>query len=250
MSGPEIKIIDESRFSFGEARFRRLQAGDTARKTTRDEILILKAPAFLKRYDAYFSRLPNNNVVEVGIAEGGSLIFFALRFPHLKFVGIDLREANEDVQWQIDRLGLGDRIKLHYRIDQADKRRVRSIVSEAFGGERPGAVIDDASHFLEQSTKTFDALFGMVVPGGFYCLEDWSWAHEPGRTQDGSLWPDKTSMANLLFRIILLQPSCGDLVRDILINRNVAFIERGSVEMDPVDVDQLVLNRGQPLGLI
>lgn len=250
MDGPAIKIIDDYRFSFGDARFRRLKAGDTERKTTRDEILILKTPAFLKRYDAVFSRLPNRNVVEVGIAEGGSLIYFAMRFPHLRFVGIDLRESNDEVQWQIDRLGLGDRIKLHYRIDQADQRRVRDIVTNAFDGEAPGAVIDDASHFFEQSTKTFDALFGMVVPGGVYCLEDWSWAHEPGRTQDGSLWPDKTSMANLLFRIILLQPSCGDLVRDIHVNRNVAFIEKGSVVMDPISVDKLVLNRGKPLGMI
>jgi cephalosporin hydroxylase len=249
MSALDIVVQDEYHFSLGDARFRQLKAGDTARQTTRDEILILKRPSFLKRYDAYLTRLPNNNVVEVGIAEGGSLIYFALRYPNLRFVGIDLRPPNPDVQWQIDRLGLSDRIKLHYRVDQADERRLRDIVKKEFNGEAPGAVIDDASHFFEQSTKTFDALYGMVATGGFYCLEDWSWAHEPGR-QNGELWPDKLSMANLLFRIILLQPSCGDLVRDITVNRNVAFIERGSVRTDPVRIDSLILNRGKPLGLI
>jgi cephalosporin hydroxylase len=246
----ELVVEDDHHFQVGDTRFRQLRTGDTERMTTREEVLILKNPKFLKRYDDYLSRLPNRNVVEVGIAEGGSLIYFALRYPHLRFVGIDLRASNDAVQYHIDRLGLSDRIKLHYRVDQADGRRLREIVTQEYGGEPLGAVIDDASHFFEQSTKTFEALFGLVAPNGFYCLEDWNWAHEPGRTQDGRLWPDKVSMANLLFRIILLQPCGRDLVRDIHINTNVAFIERGSHPPIQFKVEDLVLNRGKPLGLI
>jgi hypothetical protein len=213
-------------------------------------VLILENPRFLQRYDAYRSRLPTRNVVEVGIAECGSLIYFALRYPHLNFVGIDLRPSNDAVYYHLDRLGLTGRVKLHYRVDQADGRRLREIVKQEFDGAAPGAVIDDASHFYEQSTKTFEALFGLVAPRGFYCLEDWNWAHEPGRTQEGKLWPDKVSMANLLFRIILMQPSGRDLVRDIHVNNNVAFIERGSHPPLDFRIEDIVLNRGQPLGLI
>jgi hypothetical protein len=172
-------------------------------------------------------------------------------YPHLRFVGIDLRSPNEAVQWHIDRLGLTDRIKLHYRVDQADERRLQAIVAQEYGKEPLGAVIDDASHFYEQSKKTFEALYARVMPGGYYCLEDWAWAHEPGRTQEGALWPDKTSLANLLFQIILLQPSKSDLVRDIVVNKNVAFIQRGSLNVGTtVRIDDLVLNRGRPMGLV
>jgi len=250
MDGLELVVVDDHHFRMGDTRFRQLRPGDTERSTTLDEVLILKKPAFLRRYDAYLSRLPNRNVVEVGIAEGGSLIYFALRYPHLRFVGIDLRSPNEAVQHHIDRLGLSDRIKLHYRVDQADGRRLREIVTQEYGDEPLGAMIDDASHFFEQSTKTFEALYGRVAAKGFYCLEDWNWAHEPGRTQDGRLWADKVSMANLLFRIILLQPAGRDIVRDIHINNNVAFIERGTHPLDQFKLEDLVLNRGQPLGLI
>lgn len=250
MDGLDIIRVDDHHFRVGDTRFRQLRPGDTERVTTRDEVLILKNPSFLLRYDQYLRRLPNRNVVEVGIAEGGSLIYFALRYPQLRFVGIDLRSPNDAVQYHIDRLGLTDRIKLHYRVDQADGKRLREIVAKEYRGEALGAVIDDASHFYEQSTKTFEALFGLVAPKGFYCLEDWNWAHEPGRTQDGRLWPDKISMANLLFRIILLQPTKRDLVRDIHINDNVAFIERGGHPPVSFRIDEMVLNRGQPLGLI
>jgi cephalosporin hydroxylase len=244
-------ITDEtaSGFTAKGVRFRLLKAGDVRRSTTDDEIVILKPASFLRKYDELFSSLPTANVVEIGIAEGGSLIYFALAFPQLRFVGIDLREPNEKVQDHIHRLGLQDRIKLYYRVDQADGTRIHRIIKENFGDEPIGAIIDDASHWYEQSKRTFETTFNTLAVGGTYCLEDWSWAHEPGRSQ-GALWGDKYSLSNLLFEIIMLQPSTGDIVRSIKIDRNVAFIEHGSNFVAHFNLDRLVLNRGKKLTLI
>ena len=250
MGSEIISNIKDNRFTAGPARFRILQGKDTQRTTTDDEIVILKCPEFLRKYDNILNSLPNNNVVEIGIAEGGSLIYFALAFPHLTFTGIDLRSPNEKVTDHIKKLGLSDRIKLHYRIDQADKRKVRETIAEDFKGAKIGAIIEDACHWYEQSRKTFEATFELLETDGVYCLEDWSWAHEAGRTQNGGMWWDKPSLSNLLFEIIMLQPSTSDLVRNIRVDQNVAVIERGTMPVKNLCLDDLIINRGKKLQLI
>jgi cephalosporin hydroxylase len=249
MGSEIITKMDDDGFTIGNLRFRMLKPNDTRRVTTDDEIVILKPPAFLKKYDPILSSLPVSNVVEIGIAEGGSLLYFAHAFPHLKFVGIDLRAPNPKVLEHISRLGLEKRIKLYYRVDQADEKQILRIIEENFGDEPLGAIIEDASHWYEPSRKTFEATFEKLAVGGQYCIEDWSWAHEPGRSQNG-MWMDKLSLSNLLFEIIMLQPSTGDLVRSIRIDRNVAFIEHGANYVGKLSLDKLILNRGKKLTLI
>lgn len=246
-----IKEIEDGRFEFEGVIFRQLKAGDTERTTTSEEVVILKPPRFLSSYDPILGSCEPQNVLEVGVAEGGSLIYFALAFPSLKFVGVDLREENPAVLGWIDRLDLRDRVSLHYRVDQADRRRLRNIVESEFGDEKLGVIIDDASHFYAQSRMTFESTFDYLRGGGVYCLEDWSWAHEPGRTQDG-LWEDRESLSTLLFQLIASQASTGgSLIDEAVINKNVAFLRKGGTKVrGPVNLDNLVLNRGRPWPLL
>ena len=221
---------------------------ERGQKTSDESVVILKSPPFLRKYDSFFANLPSRNVVEVGIAEGGSLIYFALAYPQLRFVGIDLRAENLAVLRQIERLGLSDRIKLYYGVDQADGARINRIISENFGDEPLGAVMDDASHFYEQSKKTFEATFWRLAPGGTYFLEDWSWAHEAGRQDSG--WNDRLSCANMLFELLMVLPSQSALIPDIKIDKNIAYITRGSKAVTKFKIDDLILSRGKKLNLI
>ena len=218
--------------------------------TTADQIVVLKPSHFLRKYDPVFRSLPSRNVLEVGIAEGGSIIYFALAFPGLKFVGIDLRPPSEFVLRQIERLGLRDRINLYYGTDQADTRRIHEILRENFGDEPLGAVTEDASHFYAPSKKTFESTFGLLASGGVYCLEDWAWAHEPGPCQS-TVWMDQPALSNLLFEITLLQPSGPTFVGNIRIDPSLAFIERGPApRVATFSMDEIILNRGKRIQLI
>jgi hypothetical protein len=240
----------EGAFTVAGLNFRVHLPGQPVISTSKDEIVILKPAHFLRKYDPVFGSLLSRNVLEVGIAEGGSIIYFALAFPSLKFVGIDLRPPSDFVLGHIDRLGLSSRIKLYYHTDQADTPRIHEIIRENFGNEPLGAVTEDASHFYAPSKKTFESTFGLIAPGGTYCLEDWAWAHEPGPCQS-TVWMDQPALSNLLFEITLLQPSVRDLVGKITIDPNLAFIERGPAPpVAKLNMDSMILSRGKRIQLI
>ena len=247
MPSEVISQVSGQTFEVNGVRFRTLLPDDLQRQTTKDEVVILKSPTFLQRYDAVMDSLPNANVVEVGMAEAGSLIYFALAFPNLRFVGIDLRHPSEVVLSRIKELGLSDRIKLYYNTSQIDQSKIKDILHQNFAGEPLGAIIDDASHMYDLSRRTFEIFYPRLAPTGMYCLEDWGWAHEAGIAQNGQLWPNEKSLANLLFEICLLQPSTRDMIREIRVTPAVAFVERGAEQIDNLRFEDLLRLRGRKI---
>jgi cephalosporin hydroxylase len=243
------EIIDNEdglRFTVAGLKFRTLMPDDVNRTTTEDEFVILKSPKFLRKYDDIFKSIPTSNVVEIGIAEGGSLLYFALAFPHLSFVGIDLRHPSQTVLDHIQRLNLQDRVKIYYNTSQTDENRIHEILKFNFGPERIGAIIDDASHMHSLSRRTFEITFDYLANSGVYCLEDWAWAHEPGLAET-TLWRDQPSLANLLFELCLLQPSVPGLINSIYVDPAVAFIRRGNYRTAPTVLDIMLRLRGRSI---
>jgi cephalosporin hydroxylase len=248
--GSEV-ITDEQgmQFRVHGTLFRQLTPDSSSRKTTNEEVLILKSPNFLRKYDDVFRTLPVPNVMEFGIAEGGSILYFAQAFPDYKYVGIDIRDPNEALLEHIRRLGLEKRVKLYYNVDQSDEQAVNNIINSNFGSERIGCIIDDASHMYNLSRLTFEHTFSRVAAGGYYCLEDWSWAHEAGQYQN-TQWIDQPALTNLVFEMIMLLPSTRGLIDNIFIDFNVTFIKRGGQAPEHVDLTSMILNRGRQLSLI
>src|SRR5262249_52551734 len=249
--GSEI-IINEHGGGFTAAgvAFKVHLPGQPVITTSEHDIVIFKTPAFLRKYESVFESPPTANILEIGVAQGGSIIYFALAYPHLRFVGIDLRDPSDAVRYQIERLGLSDRVKLYYHVDQADTQKLHEIIRANFGDEPLGAVTEDDSHFYAPSKKTFESTFGLLAPKGLYCLEDWAWAHEPGPCQ-ADMWLDQPALSNLLFEIIMSQPSRYDFVRSVRIDPELAFIERGrSASLSSFSLDDMILKRGKRLQLI
>lgn len=143
-----------------------------------DHLVIVKAIEVLDAYRDLLARFDRPSMVELGIAYGGSVSFFALVADPTRLVAIEM--ASERVPL-LDRLieerGLGDRVSLHYGIDQADRRRVGAIVASEFEGEPIDLVIDDASHLYDETVASFETLFPHLRPGGEYIIEDWSCDH-------------------------------------------------------------------------
>lgn len=105
-------------------------------------------------------------VVELGVAEGASLLAWARLCPAARCLGID-RNPSPTLPATLERLKLHDRVSVlgcdHNDVD---------AINAAIDGP-PDLIVDDGSHLLEPARRCFFRLFERLSPGGWYCLEDW-----------------------------------------------------------------------------
>ena len=215
------------------------------------DLTILKDPVLVEDYLEIVRRFQGENLVELGIARGGSVALTALAAPPRKLVAIDL---DPDPVQPLDELiaerGIDQRVRLYYGVDQADRARLADIVEDEFGDEPLGLVIDDASHLLPQTRASFEALFPRLRPGGLFVIEDWNHQHllsrglaaalaDPNadvetdllrRMSDG---PPEAPITQLIVELILAQGESREFVREVQVDRRWARVYRGSGELDP-----------------
>jgi predicted O-methyltransferase YrrM len=160
------------RFRIGDVEFR----CSFERGSEPDRFYIRKHRRLVEGFLAVFDRFPDANVVELGIMEGGSTALAALAGRPRKLVAFELEsERVAALDELIEREGLGDRVRAYYGVDQSDRARLDEIVAGEFGDERLDLVIDDASHHLEPTRASFEALFPRLREGGLFLIEDWRW---------------------------------------------------------------------------
>ncbi len=146
--------------------------------STADRFYLIKDPRFLDQYRSLCEEFQGARIVELGIAEGGSLALLALLTQPTKLVGLDLEpDPVSALADFITARGLGDRITTHHGVDQADREAVGQIVAAEMGGHPIDLVIDDASHQLDATRTSFETLFPRLRPGGLYVVEDWNQDH-------------------------------------------------------------------------
>lgn len=137
----------------------------------------LKPTHYLEAYEERLSLLKNRDltILEVGVAEGGSLKMWRDYFPNACIIGIDSR----------DPINLGERINV-FKCDQMDSGGMEGI-GASFGPL--DLVIDDGAHVAKASFWTFLSLFPHVSTGGLYVIEDWGTGYWPE-------WPDGDQIKN------------------------------------------------------
>lgn len=89
-------------------------------------------------------------------------------------------------------------------------------------------VVDDASHFYEQTKTSFQTLFPLVRPGGMYIIEDWGWSFQDDFQSPDHPWSSISSPANLVIDLIEDMVRSG-LIMDIQITRPLIKIRRSNV---------------------
>jgi hypothetical protein len=138
---------------------------------------------FTEPYEYFFRhvRQTASKMLEIGIAEGGSLDLWKEYFPRAVIYGIDIDDKS-----RLD----SKRIRT-FIADQSDRTQL-----EAFGNKFGGnydIIIDDGGHSMNQQQMSFGFLFKYVKPGGFYVIEDVHTSLSPqyGATED----PTNTTLA-------------------------------------------------------
>jgi hypothetical protein len=117
---------------------------------------------YLRLYQRRFEHLRERafTMIEVGVFKGASLRTWAEFFPHAKVVGLDITEECRAYEHANAFVRIGDASNSSFMFD---------VIAE-FG--KPLLVLDDGSHRWDHQILTLNLLFPMLVPGGFYVMED------------------------------------------------------------------------------
>lgn len=131
------------------------------------------------------------SLLEIGIAQGGSLFFWAEFFtnPATRILGLDLQPPDCVYPANVQAIAC----------DQNDAARLRQLAT-AHGPF--DLIIDDASHFTKETRICFHTLFpAFLKVGGWYIIEDWAVGY----------WKDKDpryrGMVELITEIITQAPT-------------------------------------------
>jgi hypothetical protein len=117
---------------------------------------------YLPFYDRIAESLANlsASVCELGVSQGGSLELWQQLFPHGIIVGVDNRA---DCHWPD---GTSRIIA-----EQTEPRLYVELLSLSPNGY--DLIVDDCSHHDEPTKRSWELLWPLVKPGGFYVIEDW-----------------------------------------------------------------------------
>jgi Methyltransferase domain len=199
-----------------------------------EQFCLAKRPDLASAYLDLIDDLRPTTIVELGVFQGGSCALMALAADPDVLVAFELQPKRVPaLDTLIAERGLGERVHVHYGVDQADAATLRDVVRRHLGSRRLDLVVDDASHLVGPSRISFNTLFPFLRPGGVYIIEDWSWAHvtwlEP--------LPGETPLTRLVFEITMAQPSRPGLISELRVNRDWAVVVRGDAEVDASDFD-------------
>jgi tetratricopeptide (TPR) repeat protein len=116
---------------------------------------------YLRHYERTFAPLRDQafQLLEIGVAEGGSLRSWSRFFPSATIIGVDINQQCSAYATDRVRIEIGSQSDPAFLADLARKYR-------------PFIVIDDGSHRFDDSFVTFDRLFPFLEPGGYYVVED------------------------------------------------------------------------------
>jgi SAM-dependent methyltransferase len=202
-----------------------------------DECFIFyKIKELVDQYAAFFSRRPSfrpQNVLELGLWDGGSLAFWFEQFQPRKHVGIDIERKTDSAYFRryVKDRGLQARIRTCWGVDQADTAALQQIVGTEFNGALD-LVIDDASHVYGPTKISFECLFPMLRPGGLYIIEDWAWEHWQGCSSPAGGSSQRDGLTRLVRELIEATGTPTGLIDCVTVYQGFAVVERGGSSLE------------------
>lgn len=133
-------------------------------------------------YDRTTTRGDVKLMMEVGVADGSSLLAWCEVFPNARCVALDIHDA--------ERISSGQYNNTEFHMGD---QRSRADCERAAGGRLFDVIVEDATHKLENTLLTMFWLWPYVRPGGLYIVEEWENINNPvDRGRIRALWPHAT----------------------------------------------------------
>jgi Methyltransferase domain len=186
-----------------------------------------------------------DNMIELGIFDGGSIALYEQLLSPARFVGVDIdRERVGALDQYLERHSATERVKLYYGTDQGDRQALKKIIRDNFQGQPLDLVIDDCSHRYEPCKASLNTLLPLLRPGGVYLIEDWAWAHLPSKYFE-SFGGEKHPLSKLIFECVLVSATHSQIISEVIINNYQVALVRGKrvIRDEHFDISETYLTR-------
>ena len=187
-------------------------------------IYVHKGRPFVSRMDAVLSRIEPRRMVEVGILDGGSTIYWQYMHQLECLIAFELSPSAPCLTNYLQRNQLTE-IHPHFGASQSDGAALRAAILNDTS-EPIDAVIDDASHMYAETRATVETLLPFVRHGGVYIIEDWAWGHHCDWQPDW--WTDLPLMSPLLVELMLVCGYSSEIIQKVEIDTNFIVLWRGN----------------------
>ncbi|MGZ4808054.1 MAG: glycoside hydrolase family 99-like domain-containing protein [Thermoanaerobaculia bacterium] len=205
-----------------------------------------KTKALVDQYERFWSAqtVRPRHMLEIGIWDGGSTVFWQEHLHPEKLVAIDLmdREDNSYFREYVANQKLETRVRTLWRTNQADRAELRRIIDRDLDG-MVDLVIDDGSHLYAPTKATFETVFPMMPAGGMYIIEDWAWEHWPEFQDPAHPWGEEEGLGGLVRELVEATGSSKTLIRSVNVFEGFAVIERGEENVRELDLDRHIVRR-------
>ena len=196
-------------------------------------------------YDSYFEKIQNRplNLLEIGIAGGGSLFTWKEYFPNSTITGIDINPDCKKFEEENIKVFIGDQANANFLKEVNAKTGPYDIV------------VDDGGHMMNQQITSFKTLFPLLNDGGFYVIEDWHTSYWPSYFDNGGKTIDflKGLIDGLNFwamekievtengktKTVIIkrkQSSFAEIISSIHFYNAIVFIQKGQVPLKMQEV--------------
>ncbi len=173
----KIRFISDTLLKVGDSRF---HCACPPPKVGGRRLKVHKNRDLVERYIALRKQLDINVIVEIGVFDGGSTALLSALYEPTKLLAFEISEKPaRALTHYIEVNGLEDVVLPFYGVNQADRTRLLALTRDALGASLAiDLVFDDASHALDETRASFEALFPMLRPDGLFIIEDWQAQHK------------------------------------------------------------------------
>lgn len=227
-----------------------ISPGYNRRPSEENSFTIVKTKRFIDQYIAIAKEHSFSSVLELGIFQGGSYVFFDKIFRPTSFSAVDISKHPVDplINYIASERNKGRNLYAHFSSSQDDINLLDDIYRKDLNS-KVDLIIDDASHRYDLTKKSFEYLFPLLEPEGMYIIEDWAWGHAPGYQAESHPWYNDRSLTHLLFEVII-SLGCSNHIENIFINKDIACIKKSAYPSANKEVINLLRMRNKSLSLI
>lgn len=209
------------------------------------DLVLLKNTALV---ESWAKRMKNTgrdfkNILELGIHSGGGIPYLFDLCNADYIAGIDIAVEDPNIRKVLNRSTLAGKYDLYFETNQADEKAIGKIAEKHFP-DGIDMVVDDASHLLHETRRSFEILFPKLRPGGLYIIEDYAWAQNEGFAYlAGDEFRNTPATIQIVLELSMLLTTQKNWVSKLSCDFNTITIERGSAEiLEPFFLRENIVN--------
>ena len=239
------------KFEIGGVTFQSINSLDDL-FTLKDEdgYIVGKYRSFIDRYVSVLADRKDANLIELGVFRGGSTVFLNELMRPRRLAAVEIATTLPPLLGEyMEQSPRGGAIQPFLGVDQSSIPDLESICRDYMADEPIDVVIDDASHFYDETKASFQFLFPRLRPGGIYVIEDWGWANQRDDIADiGPHLVGRKALSNLIVQIMLSAGSAPEIIPRVEVNRDFVVVHRGPAAISqPFELEDHCFYSGTPL---